>query len=74
MKSIYSDHGGSSGITHFTVMPDAVAVYFGPKRYVYSHASAGKEHVDTMKRLAAAGSGLASYIAAYQPQHVTDKE
>lgn len=73
-KTIYNDLRASSGITHFSIHPDAVTIHYGAKKYTYSHASAGKEHVDTMKRLAATGAGLASYVSAYKPDHVQDKE
>lgn len=73
-KTVYEDLRAASGITHFAIYPDAVAVHYGAKRYVYSHASAGKDHVDTMKRLAASGVGLGTYIAANRPEHVKDKE
>lgn len=35
------------------------------KTYRYSYASAGRHHVEEMKRLAAAGRGLSSYISQY---------
>lgn len=69
MKKAYGDHRQSSGVTHYTVMPDGIAVHFGDRVYRYTHDSAGREAVDTMKRLAASGAGLASYIRANRPPH-----
>lgn len=73
-KKNYHDHTQSSGITHFTLEPDGITVHYGRKAYRYTHASAGVEHVTTMKRLAGAGLGLGTYIRANAPQHVQDKE
>ena len=33
--------------------------------YVYTYASAGRRHVEAMKRLARAGAGLSTYISRY---------
>ena len=38
-------------------------------KYKYSYASAGKENVEEMKRLAISGKGLSTYIS----QHVKDR-
>lgn len=69
MAKQYKDHSGTSGVTRFESHADGITVWFGSKRYHYSHANAGADHVNTMKRLAHAGVGLAGYIRANAPQH-----
>lgn len=61
---------GSSGVTHYEVTAHGIVVYFGTKKYHYTYTSCGSNHVDAMKRLAAAGTGLASYINANNPDYV----
>jgi hypothetical protein len=65
----YLNRSGDSGVTHYAIGPDYIRVRFvGGRIYRYSHAGAGREHVDHMKRLAAAGRGLGTYIS----RHVHD--
>ncbi|KRG68276.1 hypothetical protein [Pseudoxanthomonas dokdonensis] len=63
----YLDLSGDSGVAAYDIRTDAIAVRFhnSPRIYVYSHASAGTDHVRRMKRLAQAGQGLSSYISRY---------
>lgn len=69
MKNQYGNLQQSSGVTHFEHHADAIVVHFGKQSYRYSHAGAGKEHVEAMKTLAAGGAGLASYIRKNKPKH-----
>jgi hypothetical protein len=66
----YGNLSGESGVVAYAIAPTSIRVKFaGSDRvYVYSHASAGKAHVETMKRLAQAGRGLSTYIS----QHVAN--
>ena len=66
----YLNLAGDSGVLAYAITPTSIRVKFsGSDRvYVYSHASAGKAHVEEMKRLAQAGRGLSTYIS----QHVAD--
>ena len=42
--------------------------------YTYSHASAGKQHVEKMKRLASEGQGLSGYISKHVKDRYESKE
>lgn len=65
----YPNLSGEGGITKYEVGPDYILVEFRKGRsYRYSHAGAGQVHVERMKRLAAEGRGLTTYIS----QHVHD--
>lgn len=63
----YANLAGNSGVAAYAITDHAIAVRFahGHRVYEYSHASAGREHVETMKRLARAGRGLSTYIARH---------
>ena len=60
----YLNAGGDSGISAYELGSEYVSVKFSNtgKVYTYSYSRAGKWHVDQMKILAKAGSGLNSYI------------
>ena len=61
----YANLHGNSGVSEFLPAEDSITIQFrdDDKLYVYSHAITGKQHVDLMKSLAAAGRGLSTYIA-----------
>lgn len=61
----YLNLSGNSGVTHYEIGADYVLVKFRGVRkpYRYSYAGAGKEHVERMKVLAAAGRMLGTYIS-----------
>lgn len=66
----YSRLNGDSGVTGYQVEKDAILVRFVEgKVYKYSYASTGRTHVEHMKKLAAEGEGLSTYIS----QHVRDQ-
>ena len=59
----YSNRRGNSPITYFQIENDRIIVQFKEgKSYTYSHFKAGRHHVEQMKSLARAGSGLCAYI------------
>ena len=61
----YRNLSGDSGVAAYEIHPESIWVQFNnstAKTYVYSHARAGRDHVEQMKRLAVAGLGLNSYI------------
>jgi len=62
----YRNLGGNSAILNYNIEEKSITVWFkgNLKAYNYSYGSAGKMHVDTMKRLALNGSGLNAYINA----------
>ena len=62
----YRNLHGSSPITRYESGRDYIRVEFnGATVYLYTYASTGKHHVEQMKRLAAAGAGLAAYISTH---------
>lgn len=66
----YANLAGNSGVVAYAIGERSIRVRFAhsSRVYEYSHASAGREHVEAMKRLALAGRGLSTYVA----QHVAD--
>jgi hypothetical protein len=64
MATRYKDIDHDSGVTHFEIGGDHIRVWFSkaPKPYLYSYASAGQQHIESMKRLAELGDGLNAYI------------
>ncbi|MDY6391980.1 MAG: hypothetical protein SPL80_03985 [Bacilli bacterium] len=60
----YKDINNDSGVSEYELGSDYIAVRFKGtlKTYYYTYESAGQEHVEQMKRLAASGDGLNSYI------------
>ena len=59
----YKNSGGDSGITAYEIGVDSVTVQFSDGSvYLYNYQSAGRENIEQMKKLAAAGEGLNSYI------------
>jgi len=59
----YSNRSGNSPITYYEAGSNFITVWFEKgKAYRYSYAKAGSYHVEQMKILAVAGSGLCAYI------------
>ena len=60
----YLDIDNDSGIEAYEIGLDKISVKFKKKKkiYVYSYASAGKENIEHMKKLAQSGDGLNSFI------------
>lgn len=65
----YANNSGRSGVLAYDDgQPDAITVVFKAGRwrtYVYTVASCGRQTVETLKRLARAGSGLNSFITTH---------
>ncbi|MCB5186127.1 hypothetical protein LG201_13010 [Methylobacillus gramineus] len=60
---IYKDVDGDSGISAYEIGEDRVSIrLISGAIYVYTFASAGREHIENMKKLAKGGDGLNSYI------------
>lgn len=60
----YANRDGGSGVVAYAVGPAGIAVQFvDGSVYVYDHDRPGKAVVAEMKRLAAAGRGLSTYIS-----------
>lgn len=59
----YANRGGNSGVRSYSTGEDYIDVMFSTGAvYRYSYRSAGVAKVVEMKRLAAVGQGLNSYI------------
>lgn len=59
----YANYGGRSAILQYDIGDDHIEVVFkGRMAYLYTLRSVGAANLATMKRLAAAGSGLATFI------------
>jgi hypothetical protein len=66
----YRNLDGASGVRAYQLLDDAIAVRFANGvTYLYDDATTGRDAVQHMRRLAAAGRGLATYIS----QHVQDR-
>ena len=62
----YKNLGGNSGVAEYETKEDAITVKFKDgAQYLYNYASAGKDNIEEMKRLAIIGKGLNSYINRY---------
>ena len=61
---IYKNVNGDLNVFCYTIGSDFIDVQFKgtPQIYRYTYNSAGKENVDTMKKLAINGCGLNSFI------------
>ncbi|MHA6881432.1 hypothetical protein [Ralstonia pseudosolanacearum] len=59
----YKNLGGDSGIVFYEIGNDHIWIYFPDgMKYRYSNSSAGPDNISEMKRLAAVGKGLNSFI------------
>lgn len=59
----YKDIDGDSGISAYEVGTDFIRVQFNSGQvYRWTYASAGRQHIESMKILAARGDGLNAYI------------
>lgn len=62
MKS-YANRSGASGVRYYEIGDTSITVQFQDRgTYLYTYESAGSYHIEQMKSLAEAGSGLNSYI------------
>lgn len=60
----YKNLEGHSGVTGYEINDNGIRVEFNHDAvYEYTYASAGKRVIERMKRLAAAGKGLSTYIS-----------
>ena len=60
----YIDIDNDSGVDSYEINLTSITIKFEEtaKLYTYSYASAGQPHIEHMKRLAASGDRLNSYI------------
>jgi hypothetical protein len=60
----YKNVNGSSGVRAYQIGDDHIIVQFvDGERYLYSYRMPGKRFVERMKKLAATGKGLSTYIS-----------
>ena len=60
----YGNLSGDSGVVAYELADRSIKVRFrGGRTYLYTYESAGGDSVEQMKKLAAAGRGLSSYIS-----------
>lgn len=69
MEPYTSKSGKKSGATGFETGADRIVIEFGGPCYLYTYASCGKTHVETMKRLALASGGLSTYVTQNRPPY-----
>jgi hypothetical protein len=72
----YLNLSGDSGVVGYEFGYDFIKVRFGSSAtiYVYDHSRPGAVPVDAMKRLVAAGAGLATYISLQGKADYSRKE
>ena len=59
----YKDFNGNSGIKAYEINKGSIIVEFKTGgSYLYTHESAGADHINEMHRLAQLGKGLNTYI------------
>lgn len=62
----YADLHGDSGVAAYALLPRAIAVEFRSGAvYVYTADSAGPGRLARMRKLAASGRGLSTYISRH---------
>ena len=60
----YRNLSGDSGVEASAIEAQAITIRFrGGATYRYTHATTGREEVETMKDLALTGRGLSTYIS-----------
>lgn len=67
---LYKNLSGNSPVQSYEMGDDFITVKFPPNKaglttYIYNYFVTGQENVETMKRLAEDGKGLASFIVQY---------
>ena len=65
MKIPYKNLNGDSGVISYELVEDGIILEFkhAEHRYLYDSRSPGLIHVAAMRRLAAAGKGLTTYVS-----------
>jgi hypothetical protein len=60
----YGNRNGESGVRYYELGEQSSTVTFsGGDTYRYTYRSAGRQNVETMKKLAQAGQGLSTFIS-----------
>lgn len=62
----YRNRSGSSGVTAYAILDEAIIVQFSnDTAYLYGPSRPGRHHVGRMKSLAMSGRGLGGYITRF---------
>ena len=60
----YGNRNGESGVRYYELGEQSITVTFsGGDTYLYTYRSAGRQNVETIKKLAQAGEGLSTFIS-----------
>jgi hypothetical protein len=60
----YKNLNGDSGVTAYESQATSIRIQFQEGAvYLYDYQSAGKKNIETMKKLAASGKGLSTFIS-----------
>ncbi len=71
---LYKNSSRSSGIMAYTSYKDSIKIVFKDgETYLYSYESAGKKNIEEMKKLAAQGEGLTTYINKFVKERYEKK-
>lgn len=71
----YRRLSGETGVLEYELKPASIRVRFNDGVvYTYTHASAGRRHVEEMKRLAREGKGLSGYISKHVRTNYASRE
>ena len=71
----YKNLSNESGIAKYEILSNGIRVQWDSKVvYFYSEEATGVEHIAEMKRLAAKGKGLATYINQHVRENYEYKE
>ncbi len=67
MKVPYKSRNPQAGVVSYEMVGDSMVIEFadGKYRYVYNSDAPGVVHMMAMKRLAAEGNGLTTYISRH---------
>ena len=62
----YANRSGNSGVTAYEIGPDFIRLQVqSGTSYTYTYDTAGREHVERMKQLAASGRGLSKFLSRH---------
>ncbi|MBA2657243.1 MAG: hypothetical protein H0U70_09740 [Tatlockia sp.] len=72
----YHNKSGISGVVAYELGSDFIKVKFQKNNcvYLYNYLVPGNAHVETMKKKAIAGIGLATYISKYVNENYYNKD
>lgn len=70
----YRDLRGNSGVAAYAIGHDSILVQFKTGHwYLYTYASTGQSDIEHMKRLAAKGERLATFISQHVGKRYAEK-